>query len=196
MPPTHTDEGLRAAIAIRQRGRRSASWCCRSTSRSATPATAGRETRDRIPAEGPGRRCRRVPRGSAPGRRRRHGARPGGRLPLLARARRRDPLERLTPREREVLALMAEGRSNRRSRAARRDRQGRGEAREQHLHQARPAAGRGRPPPRAGGPAMGEELSMTVQTPLPPPPSGAAPVSPPCDNNRRPGATGACASCG
>ena len=31
---------------------------------------------------------------------------------LLARARRRDPLALLTPREREVLGLMAEGRSN------------------------------------------------------------------------------------
>jgi DNA-binding NarL/FixJ family response regulator len=31
---------------------------------------------------------------------------------LLARSRKRDPLDRLTPREREVLGLMAEGRSN------------------------------------------------------------------------------------
>jgi DNA-binding NarL/FixJ family response regulator len=31
---------------------------------------------------------------------------------LVARSTRQDPLARLTPREREVLALMAEGRSN------------------------------------------------------------------------------------
>jgi DNA-binding NarL/FixJ family response regulator len=31
---------------------------------------------------------------------------------LLARSRRRDPVDRLTDREREVLGLMAEGRSN------------------------------------------------------------------------------------
>lgn len=37
MPPTHTDEGLRAALEIRRRGRRSRCWCCRSTSRRSTP---------------------------------------------------------------------------------------------------------------------------------------------------------------
>jgi len=31
---------------------------------------------------------------------------------MLSRVRRDDPVERLTPRQREVLALMAEGRSN------------------------------------------------------------------------------------
>ena len=37
MPPTHTDEGLRAALEIRRRWPASGCWCCRSTSRSATP---------------------------------------------------------------------------------------------------------------------------------------------------------------
>ena len=48
----------------------------------------------------------------APGRRRRLGARPRGRSQLLGRRRADDPLDALTPREREVMELIAEGRSN------------------------------------------------------------------------------------
>ncbi|GDY53278.1 hypothetical protein SVIO_039010 [Streptomyces violaceusniger] len=36
MPPTHTDEGLRAALEIRRRWPGWACWCCRSTWRSGT----------------------------------------------------------------------------------------------------------------------------------------------------------------
>ena len=45
-------------------------------------------------------------------RRGRDGARPEVVARMLGRRRRDDPLDALTPREREVLALMAEGRSN------------------------------------------------------------------------------------
>ncbi len=153
--PTHTDEGMRAALVIRRAvpGRR-ASWCSPSTSRSATPpicsptATSG----GRLPAQGPGRRRRRVPRRAAPGGGRRHRPRPRGGRPAAASAAGADPLDRLTPREREVLALMAEGRSNAASPSALRGQRERGrEAREQHLHQAGPAADRRRPPPGPRG---------------------------------------------
>ena len=61
------------------------------------------------------------------------------------------PLDELTPRERDVLGLMAEGRSNVGHRRGAGGDRGRGrEARLEHLHEARPAALRARPPPRAG----------------------------------------------
>ncbi len=114
MPPTHTDDGLRAALQIRSRWPAIAILVL-SQYVEETYATElladdtrglGYLLKDRIAdvaefLDG----IRRV------------GA--GGTVldaevvaQLLARSRRRDPLDRLSPREREVLGLMAEGRSN------------------------------------------------------------------------------------
>ena len=62
---------------------------------------------------------------------------------------RNNPLLALSDREREVLALMAEGRSNAAiAEPARRLREDRREPHRQHLHQARTPGRAGRPPPR------------------------------------------------
>jgi DNA-binding NarL/FixJ family response regulator len=73
-----------------------------------------RRRRARLPAQGPRRRPRPLRRERAP--RRGRAARrsiPRSSGACSGRRRREDPLEALTPREREVLGLMAEGRSNR-----------------------------------------------------------------------------------
>lgn len=115
MPPTHTDEGLRAAIAVRQRWPRVAvlvlsQWV---EERYATELLAGStqgvgyllkdrvaDVRDFVDA------VRRVGEGGT-------ALDPDVVSQLLATSRHRSPLAALTPRETEVLRLMAEGRSNR-----------------------------------------------------------------------------------
>jgi DNA-binding NarL/FixJ family response regulator len=71
---------------------------------------------------------------------------------LLGRRRERDPVQELTDREREILSLMAEGRSNQAicERLILRS-PDRRNPRGTHLHQARPAAEHRRPPQGARG---------------------------------------------
>ena len=72
MPPTHTDEGLKAAEEIRARTPTSACWCCRSTSNWAWPPDCSPRTRrDGISAERSHHRPWRVRRSHSPRRRRR-----------------------------------------------------------------------------------------------------------------------------
>jgi hypothetical protein len=86
---------------------------------------------------------------------------------LVAARRQRDPPAELSEREREVLALMAEGRSNAGDRAAVvGDRGDGGEARPQHPDQAGPARDRRRPPPGAGGAQVpGGPLTVAAAVP-------------------------------
>jgi DNA-binding NarL/FixJ family response regulator len=114
MPPTHRDEGVRAALVIRQRWPQTAVLLLSQyvEERYATDLLAG-DTRgvgyllkDRVAdVDEFVEALRRVGGGGT-------ALDPEVVTQLLARSRRRDPLDALTQRERQVLQLMAEGRSN------------------------------------------------------------------------------------
>ena len=114
MPPTHTDEGLRAAAEIRERFPGTgvlvlsqyveAGYAMDLLSDSAEGV--GYLLKDRVSdVEQFASSVRRVAEGGSV-------LDPDVVSQLIGRRRRDDPLEQLTPREREVLELMAEGRSN------------------------------------------------------------------------------------
>jgi DNA-binding NarL/FixJ family response regulator/class 3 adenylate cyclase len=114
MPPTHTDEGLRAAREIRERhpgvGVLLLSQYVEPSYAMALLETSaegvGYLLKDRVSdLEQFGTAVRRVADGGS-------ALDPAVVSELVGRKRRDDPLDQLTPREREVLELMAEGRSN------------------------------------------------------------------------------------
>jgi DNA-binding NarL/FixJ family response regulator len=114
MPPTHTDEGLKAALEIRERfpetGVLVLSAYVEESSAlellSDDAAGIGYLLKDRVSdVDRFTDAVRRVGEGGS-------ALDPEVVSRLLGRRRREDPLEALSPREREVLGLMAEGRSN------------------------------------------------------------------------------------
>ena len=152
MPPDNTDDGLARRSRCAPSTRTCACWCCRSTS---SPTTRRRSAGN---AAGASATCSRTASATSSTSSTRSSAWPAADPRSTPRWSRTwsgapapdDPLERLTPREREVLELMAEGRSNAGDRrAVRRLRARRREARDEHLREARPGAGARGPPARA-----------------------------------------------
>jgi len=114
MPPTFTDEGVRAALVVREQFPDVAVVVLSQyvEENYATDLVAGRTRgvgyllKDRVADVGDFvEALRRVAAGGT-------ALDPEVVSQLLSRARRQDPLERLSPRENQVLRLMAEGRSN------------------------------------------------------------------------------------
>jgi DNA-binding NarL/FixJ family response regulator len=118
LPPSHTDDGLRAALQARRQVPGLPVLVLSHTWSSCTPASCWPTSRRRrLPAEGPRVQRRGVHREAFTAAIRSVAA--GGTVldpevvqKLMTRHSRTEPVARLTPREREVLALMAEGRSN------------------------------------------------------------------------------------
>jgi DNA-binding NarL/FixJ family response regulator len=114
MPPTHTDEGLRAALEIRERH---PSVGVLVLSQYVEPGLAMRLLADSVEGVGYLLKERVGDMAEFAGAVRRVGEGGSALDPaivgmLLRRHQGTDPLERITPRERDVLELMAEGRSN------------------------------------------------------------------------------------
>jgi DNA-binding NarL/FixJ family response regulator len=114
MPPTHTDEGLRAALVIRERH---PSVGVLVLSQYVEPGLAMKLLADSVEGVGYLLKERVSDMAEFAGAVRRVGEGGSALDPaivgmLLSRHQGSDPLERITPREREVLELMAEGRSN------------------------------------------------------------------------------------
>ena len=183
MPPTHTDEGLRAAVEIRQR------WPDVGVlvlsqyveKRYAADLLGGDRRRRRLSAQGPGRpgrptswtRWRGLPTARQWWTPRWYASCwPGRRTPTRS--------ARLTPRERDVLDLMAQGYANARiSRSAVRLAQCRGEARQRDLRQARADRRHRLQPAGAGGGPLPRRLSAPRLRRSPPAPgSGSSRRSP------------------
>ena len=115
MPPTHTDEGARAAVEIRAEQPEVAVLVLSQVIEAAhamrlfseRPEGFGYLLKDRVlEIDDFLESVRRVAGGGT-------AIDPDVVMQLVGRRRVKDPLEELTPREREVLSLMAEGRSNR-----------------------------------------------------------------------------------
>ena len=177
MPPTQTDEGVRAAVEVRRRHARRGDPHPQPVRRGALRLRPARRRQPgrRLPAQGPRRRRRAS--SSPPLRRVAAGGTaidPEVVAQLLSRRRRTDVLDELTPREREVLGLMAEGHSN--GAIAERLVVTNG-AVEKHVtrgvHEARAAADRPAAPPRARRPHLPGGLMSTAT----PPPSRSPPAS-------------------